>query len=1630
MILSDLFGDAKELAGGFSVIKKSITELSPILSKMRDWDTWSDGTFKDKSPILAEYVEQVKDLSLSEAEIALSTQKLSAVQKEQILTESGLIASKKVLNIQQQKELLTSGLITKADIDRAVSLGVLKIGTEGQLIATKNLTAAEVEQMLIEEGMDAIAAKHIASTYAQTGATGLLTKAVIALNTAWALNPTNVIVAGITAIVAAIVAVTGGIHIYKNSVKGAIEENKKLIDSNKKVRDSLSEEISDNKNNAEDLQSLYEDYMTAKKGSDEYYKAANAIAELSKVLVVGYDNEGNAILANNDKIKEQIQYYKDMAKAKQEALRYEALGDINEEQASYQEIKQKKDEQQKRVDEAKKVVDEYQAIYDQSGDQQDLDDLNLLKSEYYDMVSDLSLLSAQLGEAETSLRENYTNLLPLTDNLTEAQKAMRSGLIDAAVAEGFSPDKFDKVFAELEEVDASGIINLQLDKSLTAEEYRTQALNIYENLAAQFKLTDDAKQAFKVAFGIDDESIKNAEETKRNNISLIGEKLGNNIDKDDSSWSEDKDIEEWINSLSEEEVALILSGQFDENTTLLEMQELLEELQEEANKKPIKTEVQVLSGVESLSTGLDQLKEIYSDVLDGKEFDFSSILNNEDFKKSFGDYTEEYENFIKTIASSPTDITACQSAFNSLASAYINNKTALEDVTEETKEATIAMLRQMGVANAKDVVEAKLLNKAKELAAQEEFLAQIGKKLEKATFEEIEAFLNQDDVLEETKAQIRKFAMEKYNANNVHLSTATDIANLKGLVKGLGGATKALDILNRLKAGEKLNIGGKAGYDAIVKQAQAEIDAAYNTINEQAEVNVDLKFDGGDSAEKVKETYDWIETLLSRIQRTITNLGKKVSATYRTWIDRNNAVKDSIAELNKEYQKQGEAAAYYENKAKSVGLNEAYAKKVREGDMSVQDNVTDEALKEKIQKYQEYYEKYLAAVDREEDILAELASNYQQAFDLIASEYDAKIGVIEHDKSMIDGMISQAETSGYIVSKAYYEAMIKAEEGNYAALIDKRNKLQNYLSQAVKNGTIKEGTQDWYDMQASINEVNQAIQDSNTSIIEFGNNIRETEWELFDMERDYVENIRDEISFFIDLMDSGKLFDEKGNMTSLGEATAGLHTVSYNTYLADAEAYAEEILDINKQIAEDQYNQDLLERREELLELQRESILAAQDEKEAIKDMISDGYDVFLDYLQEVIDNRKEAMNEISDLQDFEKSIAEQTSTIADYKKQLAAFEGDDSEETQAKVQQLRVSLEEAEKALAESEYEQWKKDQTQMLDSLYDETQSWINERLDNIDGLVQEVVDSTNIKADEIKQTLTQEAENVGISLSDSLSSIWSNDNGNNVVSTNIADATTTVNTTLLSIAGYLEGMAEHLGVEAKTQVNADSNNAGNTNSSSNGGATVVAPTTGNNNTQSSTVATTWGSWFIEKAFNGSDKSLNIDTSIVDRLKWKDKDSSFSARAQYYSAMGGKGTYTGSASQNTWMLSEMKKNGFSKGGTIGSLIQGAGEDGFVLARTGEEILSIEKIRELRGAFEAMTPVIDSLKPMVVPTLRNNNNTNTINDLHVGFTLPGVNNYEDFVSKIQSDTRFGKIIDQMVFGKMRGDNSLSKYKY
>ena len=130
--------------------------------------------------------------------------------------------------------------------------------------------------------------------------------------------------------------------------------------------------------------------------------------------------------------------------------------------------------------------------------------------------------------------------------------------------------------------------------------------------------------------------------------------------------------------------------------------------------------------------------------------------------------------------------------------------------------------------------------------------------------------------------------------------------------------------------------------------------------------------------------------------------------------------------------------------------------------------------------------------------------------------------------------------------------------------------------------------------------------------------------------------------------------------------------------------------------------------------------------------------------------------------------------------------------------------------------------------------------------------------------------------------------------------------------------------------------------------------------------------------------------------------------------------------------ILKALKKVGFAEGGTIGKTIKRSGEDGFILARTGEEVLSLEKIQKLGQSFQMMNPVIDNVKALVKTTPfvpRQNVGGNNIDKVQMEINLPNVTNYDDFKSELIKDKQIEKFVQNVTFGNALGKNSLNKYR-
>jgi hypothetical protein len=446
------------------------------------------------------------------------------------------------------------------------------------------------------------------------------------------------------------------------------------------------------------------------------------------------------------------------------------------------------------------------------------------------------------------------------------------------------------------------------------------------------------------------------------------------------------------------------------------------------------------------------------------------------------------------------------------------------------------------------------------------------------------------------------------------------------------------------------------------------------------------------------------------------------------------------------------------------------------------------------------------------------------------------------------------------------------------------------------------------------------------------------------------------------------------------------------------------------------------------------------------------------------------------DLYDYQKKVKEQTKEIASLEKQMAAYSGDDSEETKQKIQQIKVDLETARQDLEESEYEKYINDQSALLDSLYLEYETILNTRLDNIDALLESAIDSINAITSpdgtlatalgengaislavgsgvtSIGETLAKEAGSVGVTLSDAMKGIWNTGEGNaksvlTMYGEDFKNKSTTTNTVLNGIKADVAAMVDDIDKDAKNKVNAPKTSPSTVKNPSN-------PTPPSNPPKNPTPP--------NNPSGGDGKP-----KVGDKVK-------FVSGKYYYDSQGtkplgshyqGKEVYITNINEKSWAthpyhISTGKKLG---SGDLGWLklnqISGyaTGKKNFIndevawTQENGTEFI----IRPSDGAI--LTPI--ARKGSVLNAQASNNiwdmanspaefirenlnlgaanipNNSSVSNSYVQnldkvvFNLPNIQNYEEFLAALQKDRNFEKLIHAMTVDRLAGKSSLAKGK-
>ena len=355
------------------------------------------------------------------------------------------------------------------------------------------------------------------------------------------------------------------------------------------------------------------------------------------------------------------------------------------------------------------------------------------------------------------------------------------------------------------------------------------------------------------------------------------------------------------------------------------------------------------------------------------------------------------------------------------------------------------------------------------------------------------------------------------------------------------------------------------------------------------------------------QTIDWIEVAISRIERAIERLRSTASNAFKSLKTRLSATSKEISSVNSEISLQTKAYNRYLKQANSVKLSADLKKKVQNGTIDITKYKGETA--DLIEEYKKWYEKSLECSDAIKTLHENLAELYKDNFENTKNDYDNRLSLIENQADKYDHVIDTLETKGYLKSTAYYGKLQQVESQRIALLKKEYTDLNKQLNKAMASGEIEKYSEEWYSMQKSIQDVAKSIDEANLNLLKYSKTIREIQWSYFDYAQDRISQITKESEFLINILGDSKLFTDKGQFNNKGITVVGLHAQNYNVDMAQADKYAKEIQKINKEIAKDPYNTDLIKRREELLKLQQDSIKAAEGEKQAIVDLVKKGID-------------------------------------------------------------------------------------------------------------------------------------------------------------------------------------------------------------------------------------------------------------------------------------------------------------------------------------------------------------------------------------------------------------------------------------
>ena len=564
----------------------------------------------------------------------------------------------------------------------------------------------------------------------------------------------------------------------------------------------------------------------------------------------------------------------------------------------------------------------------------------------------------------------------------------------------------------------------------------------------------------------------------------------------------------------------------------------------------------------------------------------------------------------------------------------------------------------------------------------------------------------------------------------------------------------------RKKSGKSTSKTSKNSSSSKSKTKSTSSDKSTNANTKATDSNTQATEDNTDAQENLQ---DWISRLCD-VSKDWNDSFKNAIDQFEMNYNQNKAIDEYVANSESYKNTLRNSANNYMSRANSLGLSGDYIHKIWTGTMDIE-NITDENVRDKIEKYTEWYDKARDLNSEIADLNKSIRETKIQKLDNIKDDYD---NLVSLSTSINDYNESVSDLSEKLTGVGDANALLRSANAQVAirqALVNSEAQLNAQLNALVADDTIGMYTDTWNKWQEEINGVKKSIIEADEALNDLKKSIMEVRFNSFTKAIDNLDFKSDMSSAIQDLLLEEGIYDDDVKITSTGYTKLGLlgtDLVNAKQKVAD---YNEAIRALKENYKQGNISQaDFNEQLQEYQKDQMDAVSATKTARDAIIDLIKDGIEKETDAMDELISKRKDDLDKQKEYYDFQKKMNDQSKDMNKVRAQLAALEGDDSLEATAKRRKLESQL----KDLQEQYDEDQKDHEKDVVSDAYDktledfkknqeDTVKELESSLEKQNQAISNALEATKNNYNDVYTILTELSNQYNFSLTQDLVSPW---------------------------------------------------------------------------------------------------------------------------------------------------------------------------------------------------------------------------------------------------------------------------------